>query len=275
MSGETNITDPERAGGGVQKNPKDRTSNRKKKRSPWQVLVDGISYLVTGGLIRFFWLFESTIDIRAWGTETLRLLKRGGEHPLLVLWHGKGFVPIAYFHHERLCLYASTDRDPNYGGMRKSFRWLTLRMIERMGYRVLDASQFASESRGVMQYVQALRGGSGGAIAADGPGGPIYQAKPGACFLAKKTGVTLLPVGSAISAGSKLDQWDQFEIPRMFCRAAIVVERPIYIDPESDDDTLEARRLELEAALNRATRKAGEKLRQQPFVPDNRPATSL
>src|SRR5205809_984351 len=219
------------------------------------------TYLITGALTRLFWLFESTIDIRAWGTENLRLMKRAGENPLLVLWHGKGFVPIAYFHHERLCLYASTDRDPNYGGVRKSFRWLTLRMIERMGYRVLDASQFASESRGVLKYVQALKGGEGGAIAADGPGGPIYQAKPGACFLAKKTGVTLLPVGSAISAGSRLDQWDQFEIPRMFCRAAIVVEQPIYVDQESSDDVLEQKRLELEAALNRATRSAGEKLR--------------
>src|SRR6266851_5285047 len=92
-------------------------------------LLGSWTYLITGALIRFFWLFESTIDIRAWGTENLRLLKRGGENPLLVLWHGKGFVPIAYFHHERLCLYASTDRDPNYGGLRKSFRWLTLRMI--------------------------------------------------------------------------------------------------------------------------------------------------
>ncbi len=221
------------------------------------------TFLITGTLIRFFWLFESTIDIRAWGTENLRLMKRAGENPLLVLWHGKGFVPIAYFHHESLCLYASTDRDPNYGGVRKSFRWLTLRMIERMGYRVLDASQFASETRGVMQYVRALRGGSGGAIAADGPGGPIYQAKPGACFLAKKTGVTLLPVGSAISAGSRLDQWDQFEIPRMFCRAVIVVEQPIHIEPDSGDETLEYKRRELEAALNRATRAAAEKLREQ------------
>lgn len=54
-------------------------------------------------------------------------------------------------------------------------QWLTLRMTERMGYKVLDASQFASESRGVLQFVQALRGGQGGTVAADGPRGPIYQ----------------------------------------------------------------------------------------------------
>src|SRR5947208_2937924 len=83
------------------------------------------TYLVTGFLVRIFWLFESTLDIRAFGTENLRLCKRAGERPLLVLWHGKGFVPMAYFHHEQLCLYASHDRDPNYTGLKPALRLLT------------------------------------------------------------------------------------------------------------------------------------------------------
>jgi lysophospholipid acyltransferase (LPLAT)-like uncharacterized protein len=223
-------------------------------------LTNTATYLVTGALTRLFWLFESTMDIRVWGMENLRLLKRQGACPLLVLWHGKGFVPITYFHEERLCLYASHSRDPDYHGPRVWMRWLTLRMIERMGYRVLDASTFASESRGVLQFVQRLRNKVGGTIAADGPGGPIYQAKPGACFLAKKAGVTLLPVGAAISAGSRLDQWDHFEIPHVFSRATIVVEEPIHVSEDADDAELEAKRLQLENALNRATRKAEEKL---------------
>ncbi|HXG23482.1 MAG TPA: DUF374 domain-containing protein [Chthonomonadales bacterium] len=225
-----------------------------------QALIDAFIYIVTGVLIRLFLLYESTMDVRAWGTENLRLMKRRGERPLLVLWHGKGFIPIAYFHHERLCLYASHSRDPNYGKLPRVLRWLTLRMIERMGYKVLDASQFASESRGVLQFVQTLRDGQGGIIAADGPQGPIYQAKPGACFLAKKTGVMLLPVGAAISSGWQLDQWDRFEIPRMFCRASVVVEEPIFVPASVDDTALEKQRLELEDALNRATRRAETKL---------------
>lgn len=217
-------------------------------------------YLGTGTLIRLFWLFESTLDIRASGMENLRLLKRQGENPLVVLWHGKGFVPIAYLHRERLCLYASHSRAPDYGGFRKNFRVFTLRMIARMGYTVLDASQFASESRGVLHFVQTLRDGQGGAIAADGPGGPGYEAKPGACFLAKKCSVTLLPIGSAIAAGARLDQWDQFEIPRLFSRATIVVEEPIRVPAKASDEELEAITLALESALNRATRRAEEKL---------------
>ncbi len=217
------------------------------------------AYLTTGTLIRLFWLFEATLDIRAWGTEHVRLCARSGERPLLVMWHGKGFIPIAYFHHELLCLYASHGRDARYSGILRSIRWLTLRMIERLGYRVLDASQFASESRGVIKYMQTLREG-GGAIAADGPLGPPYQSKPGACFLAKKSGVTLIPVGSAVASGIRLNNWDHFEIPRVFSRAAIVVDLPIWVPEDATDQDLEEKRFELENALNRATRKAEERI---------------
>ncbi len=222
--------------------------------------LNTLTYLLTGTLIRLFWLFESTLDIRAWGMENVRLLKRQGKRPLLVLWHGKGFIPIAYFHSEHLCLYASHSRKPDYSRTLQAFRWFTLRMIERMGYRVLDASQFASEARGVLSYVQTLRSGQGGTIAADGPGGPIYEAKPGAGYLGKKCGVTLLPVGSAILRGVYLDQWDQFEIPDMFSRAALVVDEPIEVPANASEDDLERIRITLEQALNRATRRAEEKL---------------
>jgi len=222
-----------------------------------------IYYLGTGTLIRLFWLFESTLDIRASGMENLRLLRRQGERPLVVIWHGKGFIPIAYLHQEQLCLYASHSREPDYKGFRKGFRDFTLRMINRMGYTVLDAAQFASEARGVLRFVQTLRDGQGGAIAADGPGGPGYEAKPGACFLAKKCHITLLPVGAAIASGVRLHQWDEFEIPRLFSRATLVIEEPIRVAEDTSDEELERITLALENALNRATRRAEEQLALQ------------
>jgi len=224
-------------------------------------LKRGAVYVGTGALIYLFRLYESTMDIRAWGMENLRLLKRAGERPLVVLWHGKGFLPITYFGGERLCLYASTDRDPNYKGLATLSRTITLQMVEQLGYQVLDASQFASESRGVLRFVQTLKE-TGGAIAADGPDGPIYQAKPGACFLAKKSGVILLPIGAAISNGFRLDQWDRFEIPSLFSRGTIVIGEPIRVPKDCDDATLDRLRVDLESALNDADRRARERLEE-------------
>jgi lysophospholipid acyltransferase (LPLAT)-like uncharacterized protein len=134
-------------------------------------------------------------------------------------------------------------------------------MVEQLGYQVLDASQFASESRGVLRFVQALKE-TGGAIAADGPGGPIYEAKPGACFLARKTGVILLPVGAAISNGVVLDQWDRFEIPSVFSRGVIVIDEPIRVPADCSDEGQEAIRVELESALTASDQRARNLLEQ-------------
>lgn len=207
-----------------------------------------------------FLLFESTLEVRVYGLEKLNELKRAGKNPLLVIWHGQGLLPIAAFRHERLCLYASHTRDGHYAKHLKILRWWTLRFIEQLGYRVLDAARFKSESRGVLQFVDLLRSGTGSVIAADGPQGPIYKAKPGPAFLAKKAGVTLLPLGAAVSGGAQLDQWDRFEIPWPFAHAVIVVGDPITVPAGAKDEELEAARLALETEMNARVAEAERRL---------------
>jgi len=213
-------------------------------------LSDWGQYLATTLIVDSFLLFESTVDLRVYGLEKLLEVKRAGGNPLLVIWHGQGLLTMATFRHERLCLYASHTREDNYPRPLLILRWWTLRFIERLGYKVLDAAQFASESRGVMQFVDLLRGGTGSVIAADGPAGPIYKAKAGPTFLAKKSGVTLIPLGAAISNGFQLDQWDRFEVPYPFAKAVIVVGDPIVVPPKGKDGALEAARLALETEMN-------------------------
>lgn len=217
-------------------------------------------YLATTLLVDAFLLFESTVDVRVYGLDRLKALKRDGHSPLLVIWHGQGLLPMATFRQERLCLYASHTRDEPYPHHLQVLRWWTLRLVERMGYRVLDASQFKSESRGVLQFVEILRGGIGSVIAADGPAGPIYKAKPGPAFLAKKAGVTLLPLGAAISRGFQLDQWDRFEIPWLFAQAVLVVGEPITVPANVKDEALEQIRLALETEMNARVAEARQRL---------------
>lgn len=219
-----------------------------------------VGWVITSLIVDTFLLFESTLDVRVYGLERLKELKRAGKNPLLVIWHGQGLLPLANLRQERLCLYASHTRDEKYSPFLQRLRWWTLRFIERMGYSVLDAAQFKSESRGVLQFVELLRSGRGSVIAADGPSGPIYKAKAGPTFLAKKTGVTLLPMGSARSKGFHMDQWDRFEIPALFAKAVIVIGEPIEITANSDDTALESARQLLEVRMNDAVDIAHRKL---------------
>lgn len=238
----------------VQKRWMDRLATLYRRLSHW------LFRLVTTLIVDVFLLFESTVDVRIYGMERLKAIKRAGRSPLLVLWHGQGLLPIANFRHERLCLYASHTRDPNYAKSLLILRWWTLRFVERLGFQVLDASQFKSESRGVLQFVEILRGGTGSVIAADGPQGPIYKAKPGPTFLAKKSGVLLLPIGGAIGSGFHLDQWDQFEIPLPFTQAVLVAGEPIEVPSHAKEADLEGYRLKLETAMNALVEEAQERL---------------
>ena len=226
----------------------------------WQAITRRLAqwaeFAATSALLESFLLFENTVDLRVYGLERLKEVQRQGRNPLLVIWHGQGLLPMTTFRGERLCLYASHTREENYPRHLLIMRHWTLRLIERMGYAVLDASQFKSESRGVMKFVDILRNGTGSVIAADGPAGPIYKAKPGPAFLAKKSGVTLVPLGAALSNGYHMDQWDRFEIPAPFCRAVLVIGEPICVPPGAKDAQLEQARILLETEMNACVERA-------------------
>ena len=229
-------------------------------------------YLATTLIVDTFLLFESTLDLRVYGMERLREVKQEGRNPLLVIWHGQGLLSLTTFRNEHLCLYASHSRDPHYAKGLQLLRWWTLRFIERLGYRVLDASTFKSEARGVMQFVDILRSGTGSVIAADGPLGPIYKAKAGPTFLAKKTGVALIPLGAAVSGGVHLENWDRFEVPWPFARAVLVVGEPIFVLAGAKDAELETYRLALEAEMNRLQ---GEAQRRLNALAESSPPSSM
>ncbi len=153
-------------------------------------------------------------------------------------------------------IYTSQPRDPSYGGLSKQVRRFTLASLRHMGYHVLDAATFASEARGVIRFLQMLEAGSGGIIAADGPLGPSYRAKPGAAYVAKRAGVALVPVGAALRHAIILDSWDHFEIPRPFSAAALAIGESIAVPQEATEPELAALSQRLQMTLNDLTARA-------------------
>jgi len=223
-----------------------------------------LGYAVTNALVwlfaliavAMFRLVDATLDLRIFGYEHLGALLRRGRPVLVVVWHGKGLLPMFFLQGLPLVVYSSQPRQGRMPALSRYVRALTLAALQHLGYRVLDAAKFSSESRGVIRFLQHLEGGRGGVIAADGPGGPIFRAKPGAAYVAKKTGVALVPVGAAMRDVISLDSWDRFEIPRVFTKAAITIGAPIDVSEEIDDAGLEALSRNLEEVLNDLTARA-------------------
>jgi len=206
--------------------------------------------------VAVFRIIDSTIDLHIFGYEHVARLARTRRTFLVVVWHGKGLLPIFFFQGLPLVVYSSGPRDGMVPMLSRYVRQLTLAALHHLGYQVVDAARFSSESRGVIRFLQFLERGTGGVIAADGPGGPVFHAKPGAAFVAKKTGVALIPVGAAMRHTIALDSWDRFEIPEPFTKGALVIGAPLEVPDDVDDTGLENLSHQLEAELNDLTARA-------------------
>ncbi len=230
--------------------------------------ADYLDRLVTGAIwvfalfvVGLFRIIDSTINLSISGYEYVAGILRTNRQVLVVVWHGRGLLPVFFFQGLPLLVYSSRPRDGSFRGLSRPARALTLAALQHLGYRVFDAASYPSEPRGVIRFLHLLEAGRGGVIAADGPGGPMFRAKPGAVFMAKKTGVVLLPVGAAMADKIALDSWDRFEIPRPFTRAALVIGEPLEVPHDLDDEGVERLSRTLESTMNdlmaRAEAKAG------------------
>jgi lysophospholipid acyltransferase (LPLAT)-like uncharacterized protein len=74
-------------------------------------------------------------------------------------------------------------------------------------------------------------------ITPDGPRGPVYQVTGGAAWLAKQTGLPLIPIAFGCTRGKQFNSWDQFLMPFPFGKISYVVGEPIMPQaaPAEDD----------------------------------------
>src|SRR5262245_55141228 len=162
--------------------------------------------------------------VRAIGA-TLKFKVEGWEHhtdrePLVYcFWHNR--IPIAtYFWRRRgIVVMSSRSFDSEY----------IARFIQRFGYGAAKGSSTRGALSGLIQMIRAVRSGRSAAFTVDGPRGPVYEAKPGALLLAKKTGAAILPFSISLDRCWRLPSWDRLEIPKPFAKAHVVIGERIYV----------------------------------------------
>ena len=138
---------------------------------------------------------------------------------------------------------------------------LIARTLRLLGYGSVRGSSSRGGAAGLMAMREVLERGEPVVFTADGPRGPIYQTKIGAVKLAAMTGEEmgcfyLLPERAWV-----MKSWDRFLVPLPFSRVVVswvrAVEAPAV---DADAATLEAKRAELNGALERARLRAEEHL---------------
>jgi lysophospholipid acyltransferase (LPLAT)-like uncharacterized protein len=129
---------------------------------------------------------------------------------------------------------------------------LIARTIERLGFLTARGSSTRSGGSGLWALAKAVGRGNPAVFTADGPRGPVYKVKPGAIKLAQITGYSIGIFYAHPQHAWQLRSWDRFLIPKPFSRVAISWGRHVEVPQTEDPAVMEAKRLEVEDALERA-----------------------
>ncbi len=158
-------------------------------------------------------------------------------------WH-RCLIPCACYFHGKFTPAVLISR--SFDGE------LIARTIERLGFLTARGSSTRSGGAGLWALAKAVGRGNPAVFTADGPRGPVYQVKPGAIKLAQLTGYSIGIFYAHPQRAWQLKSWDRFLIPKPFSRVAISWGRHVDVPQSDDPQLIEAKRLEVQEALERA-----------------------
>jgi lysophospholipid acyltransferase (LPLAT)-like uncharacterized protein len=174
-------------------------------------------------------LLNASLRTQVIGLEHLDPKKRY----IYCFWHGNQFLPDHVFPRpgEQAVALVSPSRDGQL-------------LTSLLKHYEIDCVRGSSSRRGASALRHLIRKAQAGfsiGMTPDGPRGPRYQVKPGIVFLAKKSGLEIVPIGSAYQHAWTLKKaWDHFVIPKPFSKAVCFVSKPLVISSELDTEQAQA-----------------------------------
>jgi lysophospholipid acyltransferase (LPLAT)-like uncharacterized protein len=201
-------------------------------------------FLIRAADLTFFSLINligRTIRWQVEGWENWEAASREGHAPIYTFWHNRVFLGTYFFRKRSIVVMTSKSFDGEY----------IARFIQRFGYGAVRGSSTRGAVGAIIEMTRLMRNGLATGFTIDGPKGPRYVAKMGAVLLAKKTGQPILPFTiTAKRFWEAKRSWDGFQVPLPFTRARLIIAPPIYVAADTDDEALETKREELQAALD-------------------------
>lgn len=198
------------------------------------------------------WLYITavckTLRYQVTGEERVKELKKDGKPVILACWHGSLVPPMYYLRNRNIHVLSSTHRDSEY------LAWI----LRKFGWGLVKGSTKRGGTRALIEMIKKLKEGYDIAMTPDGPTGPAKKLKPGLLYLAKKTGIPIVPTGIGAYPCSYLKSWDSFMVPKFFAKTSIVFGDPFWVDSEITEEELENKTLQLEKVLNQLSDQAQE-----------------
>lgn len=181
---------------------------------------------------------STSFEVKGW--ENWETASKDGRIPIYAFWHERVFLATYFWRQRRIVVMTSQSFDGEY----------IARFIQRFGYGTARGSSTRGAVGAVVEMVKLMRAGVPTAFTVDGPKGPRHVAKMGPMLLAKKTGHPVLPFTITPSRYWAANSWDRFQLPMPFSSALVQIAPPIFVPADADDRELEAKRDELQQALD-------------------------
>ena len=163
------------------------------------------------------------------------------EPAIFCFWH-RCLIPACFqWQRRKIAVLTSSSFDGEY----------IARIIQKYGFTAVRGSSTRGGARGLLGLQKVLESGHAVAFTADGPKGPMYEAKVGPVLLGRITGLPVIAFHIALEDPWLLRKsWDQFMVPRPFSRALTRFSAPIHVPSEAQD--LAPYHGAMQAALDRA-----------------------
>ena len=206
------------------------------------------------------WLSTCRISVFGREIETRYRNANPGKGLLYASWHRGLFFIIYWYRHQNVVSIASASQDGELAAQAaKRFGWITARGSSSRGGR--------QAFREMEEYIK--QGHSGGLVA-DAPRGPRFVSKLGIIYLAKRTGIPIVPAIWSADRCWTLKSWDRTIIPKPFARIAVLFDSEyLQVPSDASREACEQYRRQLDCRLNRIMYQV-DNLYKSPGVEDPR-----
>lgn len=188
-----------------------------------------------------------SVRIHSEGAEILDELESAGISAVMPCYHGRQFLVTGFFLGRKMGVMTSLSRDGE----------LQTRIMEGLGYGVVRGSASRSGARGLIGLKKLMDKGYHATFAVDGPKGPIHKVKPGAVYLAKKTGAPVVAMTSSANPAHIFTRaWDLYLMPWPFAKGAVIFSEPIYFDNDMSEEAMSRDSRNLETVMHELQERA-------------------
>jgi lysophospholipid acyltransferase (LPLAT)-like uncharacterized protein len=169
-----------------------------------------------------------------------------GKPLIFTFWHGRLLMMPTRHRGKGVAIPISLHQDGE----------LISRTVRYFGFRSIRGSTTRGGFSAMREMLKTSEDGYDIAITPDGPRGPRYRVQNGTIELARRTGMTIIPLTFNASRKKVFRSWDRFLLPYPFSRGVFIFGKPLLVPRQMGKAVFEQKKLLLERRLREITDRA-------------------